>query len=294
MSKVLNLLVAYPYCKPDVIELVKQNEHRIRFVLDSGAFTAWKSGQPIAVDDYCRFIETLPIKPWRYFALDAIGDPHGTMKNYEIMLKRGFKPIPIFTRGEDPKVLDDYYKTSDVVGIGGLVGTMGNKGFVKGIMGKVGGRKVHLLGFTNLAFLKLFKPYMADSSSWEMGARFASCPLYIGSGHPLLSLKKDTIHKQLKDDRITHAIKALGLEPMDFLKPEMWNGGYSITRRTGARSMVRFSHDIGKHLGTNLFLAAATCYAAKLLLEGLTNESTPSSIRRNGLKHSTRMGEVAP
>jgi len=38
--------------------------------------------------------------------------------------------VPIFTRGEDPSVLDDYYKTSDVVGIGGLVGTQGNKGFV--------------------------------------------------------------------------------------------------------------------------------------------------------------------
>lgn len=178
----LNLLVAYPYAKPDVIELIRQNEGRIRFLLDSGAFTAWKAGKPIALDDYCRFLESLPIKPWRYFALDVIGDPHGTMKNYEMMLKRGFKPVPIFTRGEDPSVLEDYYKTSDVVGIGGLVGTQGNKGFVKGIMKLVNGRRVHWLGFSALAFVKHYRPYMLDCATWNTGASYAEPVVYMGGG----------------------------------------------------------------------------------------------------------------
>lgn len=269
VTRHLNLLVAYPYMKPDLIKLVHENQGKIRFVLDSGAFTAWKAGNPIKLDDYCRFIDSLPFKPWRYFTLDVIGDPHGTMKNYEVMLARGFTPVPIFTRGEDPSVLEDYYKTSDVVGIGGLVGTQGNKGFVKGIMRRVNGRKVHLLGFTSLPFLKVYKPYMADSSSWEMGARFASCPLYIGGGRPLVSLKKTTIRQQLKDPRIVSAVRRCGLNPDDFLDPNKWNGGRSISRKTGARSMVRFSLDVGKNLGTKLFLAATTGYAAGLLLEGL-------------------------
>ena len=265
----LNLLVAYPYAKPEIIDLVKQNESRICFLLDSGAFTAWKAGKPIALDDYCKFIESLPFKPWRYFTLDVIGDPEATMRNYETMLARGLKPVPIFTRGEDPKLLDTYYETSDVVGIGGLVGTGGNKGFVKGIMRKVGTRRVHLLGFTNQPFLKAYRPYMADSSSWEMGARYARCPLYLGGGAPLVGLSKATIHEQLRNEKIRLAIQRLNLNPNDFLKSENWNGGYSITRRTGARSMVRYSHDVGKNLGTKLFLAAATGYAAGLLLEGL-------------------------
>jgi hypothetical protein len=269
LSKVLNLLVAYPYLKSELVKIIGENSSRIRFVLDSGAFTAWKAGKPIALDDYCRFIESLPFKPWRYFTLDVIGDPHATVKNYETMLARGFNPVPIFTRGEEPAMLDEYYKTSDVVGIGGLVGTEGNKGFVKGIMKLVNGRKVHLLGFTNLAFIKVFKPYMCDSSSWEMGARFASCPLYLGGGAPLVSLRKDNILTQLKDHHIRQAIKACRVDPDDFLKPEMWNGGYSVTRRVGARSMVRFSHDVGANVGTHLFMAATTGYAVNLLLEGL-------------------------
>jgi hypothetical protein len=269
VSEVLNLLVAYPYVKPDVVELVKNNQHRVRFLLDSGAFTAWKAGKPIGLDDYCRFIDGLPFRPWRYFSLDVIGDPHGTQKNYETMLARGYTPVPIFTRGEDPKMLEEYYKTSDVVGIGGLVGTEGNKGFVNGIMKQVAGRKVHLLGFTNLAFMKVHRPYMADSSSWEMGARFASCPLYLGGGRPLVAIRKHTVREQLKDPRILNAIVKLHLDPTEFYDEKKWNGGYSITRRTGARSMVRYSLDVQKNLGTNLFLAAATAYAAKLLLEGI-------------------------
>lgn len=126
----LNVLVAYPYATPQVVEQLRQCGPDLRFLLDSGAFTAWKAGKPIELDDYCRFLEALPVKPWRYFALDVIGDPHGTMRNYEAMLRRGFSPVPIFTRGEDPSVLEDYYKTSDVVGIGGLVGTANNRGFV--------------------------------------------------------------------------------------------------------------------------------------------------------------------
>ena len=64
----LNTLIAYPYLKPDAVEMLRARADQVRFVLDSGAFTAWKSGNPIALDDYCRFIEGLPIKPWRYFA----------------------------------------------------------------------------------------------------------------------------------------------------------------------------------------------------------------------------------
>ncbi len=269
MSKVLNLLVAYPYLKPDVVSQIKDNANRIRFVLDSGAFTAWKAGKPIALDDYCRFIESLPIKPWRYFALDVIGRPQATLENYELMIKRGFKPIPIFTRGEAPEMLDHYYKTSDVVGIGGLVGTEQNKGFVKGIMSKVKDRKVHLLGFTNLAFLKFYKPYMCDASSWNSGARYGQCPLYIGKGQPLMRLGKDNLLKSLKDERVRSAVLRLHIDPDQLLKLDNWTGGDSLTYKIGARSMVQLSHDVGKKLGTNFFLASSSTNGVRLLLEGL-------------------------
>ena len=50
-----------------------------------------------------------------------IGDAKATVANYDEMRRRGFDPIPIFTRGSDPALLEYCYSTTDLVGVGGLV-----------------------------------------------------------------------------------------------------------------------------------------------------------------------------
>lgn len=259
----LNVLVAYPYVTDGIVAQMRSRQDSVRFVLDSGAFTAWKAGKPIALDDYCRFIDKLPIQPWRYFTLDVIGDPHASMANYEAMLKRGFNPVPIFTRGEDPSVLDDYYKTSDVVGIGGLVGTAGNKGFVNGIMRKVGQRRVHWLGFTNIDFIKQYRPYMCDSSTWEAGARFAAIKLYMGGGKSI-TLKKTDFQKS-PDPRVLERLKKLGVNPYTLAANGAWAGGLSVNRTLCAASGVALSVDVERNLGTKVFLALTTEMALRLV-----------------------------
>lgn len=254
-DRLANLLIAYPYMKTETVEVLGRHQQHIRFVLDSGAFTAWKAGKPIALDDYCRFIEKLPVQPWRYFTLDVIGDPHGTLNNYDTMLKRGFKPVPIFTRGEDPSVLDDYYKTSDVVGIGGLVGTAGNKGFVNGIMRKVGQRRVHWLGFTDIQFLKHYRPYMCDSSSWESGGRFGAIRLYMGGGKYIACKKSDFVTRP--NDQVLRRLRDFGFAPSDLASMSNWHGGESINRKVSAASALALSLDIQKNLGTLMFNAIA-------------------------------------
>jgi hypothetical protein len=259
----LNVLVAYPYAKPPVLRLLHEHRSHVRFLLDSGAFTAWKAGKPIALDDYCRFIESLPVKPWRYFTLDVIGDPHASMQNYETMLKRGFSPVPIFTRGEDPSVLDDYYKTSDVVGIGGLVGTPNNKAFVNGIMRRVAGRRVHWLGFTSIDYLKHYRPYMCDSSTWEAGARFAAVKLYMGAGRSVL-VKKADFQKQ-PDPAVAARLKFFGINPHSLSSTAAWSGGASANRTLCAASGVALSLDVERNLGTKMFIALTTELALQLV-----------------------------
>lgn len=254
----LNVLVAYPYCSDRMQEIAKELGSSLRFVLDSGAFTSWKLGKEIRLDDYCKFIESLPVTPWRYFTLDVIGDPEATMKNYQTMLRRGFKPVPIFTRGEDPSVIDEYYETSDVVGVGGLVGTKGNRGFVKGIMSKIGKRKVHWLGFTNLEFVKHFKPYMCDTSAWESVARYGQLRLYMGRGRFKALNKKDFANKP--DPEVLNRIRGFGIDPYKLAKDEHWRGGYSAARELAAYNTVNLSMDVETNLGTKYFLAvAASC-----------------------------------
>jgi hypothetical protein len=278
--ELLSLLVAYPYMTAEMVRLLNENQTEIRFLLDSGAFTAWKSGRSINVDDYCRFIDSLPFKPWRYFTLDVIGDPHGSLKNYETMLKRGFNPVPIFTRGEDVSVLDDYYKTSDVVGIGGLVGTRGNKGFVNGIMKKVGERKVHWLGFTSHDYVKSYRPYMCDSSTWESGARYGTAKLYCGRGKFIKFCRQSFANGC--SPAMRKALLLYGITLNDINSKIAFNGGTSLVRWIGAQSIVKYSSDIRRQLKTLVFSAAATSLAVSLLLEGIRNENRPNPVGWHG------------
>jgi len=267
-SSKLNILVAYPYMKKAVINELAQIQDSTRFVLDSGAFTAWKAGKPIQLDDYCRFLDSLPVKPWRYFTLDVIGDPHGSMKNYETMISRGYKPVPIFTRGEDPSVLDDYYKTSDVVGIGGLVGTKQNKGFVNGIMKHVGKRKVHWLGFTSADYLKYYKPYMCDSSSWSSALIFASLSMYDRGGKFIKASKKDFQSQPSPD--VLRLLRQYEIDPAELAKAENWKNsgsGKYPTEMVAFRSWIKFQRDVEKNIGTKFFMACASEWQIRLANE---------------------------
>jgi hypothetical protein len=260
---VLNLLVAYPYMKSDMVAALTEGGTDVRLLVDSGAFTAWKAGQPITLDDYCRFLEALPIRPWRYFMLDVIGDPGATMKNYEIMLKRGFAPIPIFTRGEDPSVLDDYYKTSDLVGVGGLVHTERNQGFVKGIMEKIGQRKVHWLGFTNQSFMAAFKPYSCDSSSWQAGFMYGRLAIYLGRGK-WITTTRDELPKLARDTQVANTLSRLRVSLRELSEKSAWttSGRISdVSLRITMPSYIWFMRDVMDRLGTHYFMAVtASCY----------------------------------
>lgn len=266
-AQLLNLLIAYPYLNKRLLEVVRQAIPRTRFLLDSGAFTAWKAGRSIKLDDYCRFLDGLAFEPWRYFTLDVIGDPKATLKNYDEMLRRGYKPVPIFTRGDDTKMLEHYYASSDVVGVGGLVGTAGNTGFVNGIMKKIRKRRVHLLGFTRISFLKAYRPYMCDTSSWEYGARMGTFKLYDRAGRGIVLHKKDFAKRP--SERVLEVIAGYGVDPQVLSKEAAWHGGYSVNRTLNAASAVRLSLDVQRNLGTLMFSAATTEHAVKLLLRGL-------------------------
>lgn len=265
----LNILIALPYFKGEkLLNYVRaiSADPRVRFYIDSGAFTAWKSGKEVAIDDYCRSIEGLGFKPHGYFTLDKIGDPHGSMKNYQTLLSRGFKPIPVFTRGEDPSVLDDYFKTSDIVGIGGLVKTAGNYGFVKGISPHIKGRNVHWLGFTNAGFIARYKPYSVDSATWASSAIVANVPCYMGRGEFIKFGKHDFASKP--STRLMERIRHYGLNPIELMTERGWNHGYSVSRKLGMISQIDYASEIERKWGTKFFTVVTAVDQVEYAVEG--------------------------
>lgn len=264
----LNFLVAYPYCKPDVFEVLKNQTLPYRFLLDSGGFTAHNAGKVITLDDYCRFIEAMPIKPWRYFQLDVVGDPDKTARNYEKMLERGFTPVPVFTHNESLSRLDELYETSDVVALGGLVGNKNRKSIVRRVMNHANGRKVHLLGFTNDQYLKFYKPYMCDCSSLAAAERFGILSIYRGRGK-MTNLQKSDFLSRPKPE-ILECLTRWGFDPKALAKKESWVNYHSMEREglhqeVNYYSWVLKSLDYEKNLKTKLFLSVANQHQVMVL-----------------------------
>lgn len=251
----LNILTAYPYLKDEAIEILIRNKSKINFLLDSGAFTAWKAGNKINLNEYIGFIKSLKIKPWGYFNLDVIGDGHASYVNYKKMLDADLRPIPIFTRGEDIKMVDAYYETSDVLAIGGLVGTRGNKGYVKSLMKIINGRKVHWLGFTDKEFIKYFKPYSCDSSSVTMAGRYGQFELFDRvRGLWFKCNKKDFASKP--NQQICTLLESYNILPKELSSRDKWHG-VSLSEQISFQSHIRASIEYKKRLNVSYFIALA-------------------------------------
>lgn len=257
MSGKLCILMAYPYMTSDAIRKLMPQRDKVDLLVDSGAFTAWKAGQSIKLVDYLRFLESLPFEPWRYFMLDVIGDPQATWKNYLEMRRLGFDPIPIFTRGEDPAQIERYYEQTDYIAVGGLVGTMGHKGYLNGFRRLIGDRRAHWLGFTKMEFIKAYRPFSVDSSNWAAGLRFGSLPLYMGHGKMTRIIRKQFLRSH--DARINRRIERYGFSADALYRdPEQWtNSAGKILREISFLSAVDVSLDTQRNLGTRFFIASS-------------------------------------
>lgn len=260
----LNLLVAYPYVNERVLTAMRRLAGTARFLIDSGAFTAFRTGRPILLDDYCRFIERLPVAPWRYFNLDVIGDAAASDRNYQTMLDRGLHPMPIFTRGAPLDALDRMYQTTDVVGIGGLVVAHNRPHrYVKAVMRHLAGRHAHLLGFVEPSWTQYLKPFSCDASSFTRANRYGYVDVYLGDGE-FAHLLRNQAATRMPSERIIRAIAGMGFDPYALMRWENWTRSHGISRWLAALSWVRYSIDLERRQGTLLFLAASDADLAVL------------------------------
>lgn len=115
-----NLLVSYHYySKYDLSRFAS-----CRVIGDSGAFSAAKLGAEITTAELASWAAK-----WRNVltwvaALDVIGDPEGTRRNWHDMVDSyGVQGVPTIHYGCDPALMDYYAERGvDFVGLGGMVG----------------------------------------------------------------------------------------------------------------------------------------------------------------------------
>ena len=200
----LNILIAYPYFKPKVKEILAElPPEDYRLIVDSGAFSAYNSGHTIELPKYCEFLTDLKkdFTNFDYVQLDVVFNEEKTIENYKRMLDMGFDPCPVFTRGSNFDYFHELMETRKYVFVGGVQRGKGANNFAKWILENSSyienGDRVHLLAYVRPDFINHYKPFSVDSSSWTAAGRYGLIPYYTKGRLSQVS-KKDFISKPPK------------------------------------------------------------------------------------------------
>jgi hypothetical protein len=260
----LNILAAYPVAK-GIIPMVQ--DPRVRFLLDSGAFSAHNSGRTVTLADYLAFVRDLGPLPWRYFTLDRIGDPGESWRRYQVARDAGFSPVPVYTLGAPLGDLDRYWEGSDLVGLGGLV-RHGGRNFpidsVATLIRHAAGRWLHLLGVAGPKYVQAWRPYSCDSSGWDQ-ARYGKVRLHLGLGR-VVQWSKEAARRGPPPVAVAQALLTLGFDPYALRAQAAWRG--ELISRINAAAMVHYSMTLEMRLGVRQFFAVGSARDVGLLLDG--------------------------
>lgn len=175
-----NILVSYHYFKGYDLNKFAG----LRVIGDSGAFSAKHQGAEITTTDLAAWANR-----WRHrlcwvAALDVIGDPEGTRRNWHEMVDlHGVPGVPTVHFGGDPALLDYYGERGvDFVGLGGLVGRPAPAqmrwlvSMFRYARDAWPDMKFHGWGITHANALQL--PFFSvDSSGWGGGYRYGRLSL---------------------------------------------------------------------------------------------------------------------
>jgi hypothetical protein len=120
------------------------------------------------------------------------------------------------------------------------------------------------IAFTDLPFVKTYKPFSIDSSGWEQSAKYGGVRLYMGNGQ-FEYFKRWDIGKGAPSERIQARLRMIGIEPSSLAKEGAWRKRGRESRETNRRSMIMACRDIELNLGTKYFLAVDSGYVGELI-----------------------------
>lgn len=225
--EIYNWLVSYHYLKTFAGDTLKDKIERLEwgnrgdyFVLDSGAFSAWRQGITIDVFEYAKAVNEVQDYFTDIVCIDAIDDPVTSEANHLIMLEEGCKNVmPVFHSGEPLSVLK-YLINQGYPYIGISPNNDWPEGqkqkwlaelFATFDMNKI---KTHGFGYTSLEGLKQYPLTTADSATWIFLGAFGS--ITTPFGRCLISDRmkdsKDHLNNWMPHDKekIVSYVKSMG------------------------------------------------------------------------------------
>jgi hypothetical protein len=168
----VRFLVSFVYLKAFRKWFAEESPSIRSSMLDSGAYSAWKSGHTIAIDD---LIKESKEGGWdETVALDVIGDDEGSKKNAEYMSARGSNAFPVFHYGEPWELLNEYCAQYEKVGISCRFGepVPASVAWVEKCFARNWPHKFHSFGWVKKDVLKAFPFHSADTANWQQPAMY--------------------------------------------------------------------------------------------------------------------------
>ena len=260
----LNILISYAYSGGaksfnDAVMTHSVNGD-INVMIDSGAFTIYNSKtiSKLNLDTYCNYLEKNAHKVEKYVMLDVIKDEAKTKQNYELMLKRNFNPMFVFTEYDN-----DWSYCKQAVGnqkhlcVAGGVTIRGDwilKRY-QDIYRKTQAN-IHALGY--VAYNNIFRLplYSVDSSSWVQASQRFGNIQYFDNGIKTINYKEILTGKKKIPYEVRLLFEKLKITPKQFSNLENHRGGKSIESLCTTYAFLEFQK-YSKRLGLDLFLAIA-------------------------------------
>jgi len=180
----VNVLMSFAFWAKKDLSEVRRELVCGKLMIDSGAYTAYTSGQVIRLADYAAFLAT-----WRPYwdhavTLDTIGDPVATRRSTRALHEQGLPVMPVFTRGESVKEFEAMVRDCGYVCVGGGVG-MSQDVLVRRTQllqrraADLGGG-IHALGMGAVGLVRQAMPYSADSSNISNTFQFGNIRFFNG------------------------------------------------------------------------------------------------------------------
>ena len=168
----------------------------VNLMIDSGAYTAWRSGNPIDLSKYAEYLQRVGSEVYSYINLDVIpgerGDKHPSAsqveecakqswRNYIKLKKLGLNPMPVFHRGERIYWLEKILgEGCDYIGLGGIA--FGTHSLRKLWLDQAFSYlcrdrgyppvKLHGFGVTSIPLMLGYPWFSVDSTAWRKTSRF--------------------------------------------------------------------------------------------------------------------------
>ena len=233
-SNKTNILVSYAYLRKsdtfaDVVLKLSEAGY-INLLIDSGAFTVYKSGGKILLKDYIEACKHYHDRCWQYVTLDVVGNYKATLENFKIMRNQNLNPMGVLTTDMDLSELDTLIRDNKHIGVPG--GTITKGDFTKKRFQDVhryteGKAKIHGLGYVKYPEMYQLPLTTVDSSSSEAGKRFGAIKTFDSHKGFVDNWSTKDI-KQAQASKIPPKLKQLwiqaGLSPNDRLKDDYYTG----------------------------------------------------------------------